>query len=51
VDAVALIEHFAFHKYPKSRAAERAFMDRAIRAYDRWIEIRPDEFGRMQGKS
>lgn len=51
IDALAMMTRFGFSKYPRCRAAENAFVERAIRCYDRWIEIEPTGFGRMKGKS
>lgn len=50
IDAYAMIERLAFHKYTFCKAAETAFRDRAARTYDRWIEVDPKGFGRMKGR-
>ena len=52
IDAEQMIESFAFHKYPKRRAkhARKLFIERAMLAYDRHIEIYPEGFGHRKGK-
>jgi hypothetical protein len=47
-DAAKMIERIAFNKYIKSRPAEKAFRERAERAYDRWLEVEPSDFGRLK---
>ncbi len=51
IDTYAIIESFGFHKYHKRRAkhARQMFIDRAMRSYDRQIEIDPKSFGRLKG--
>ena len=52
VDAEQMIHSFALHKYPKRRAkhARKLFIERAMFAYDKHIEISPEGFGCRKGK-